>query len=212
MPKINPAYNDPDYAPFPTPIPDQNEMTETPENEDGEEDGDNEKQNADADADAEDENASDEAMDQGEDEELNFEGDTIQLAQDKIISEMITLRDDQYVFAPICFIYKTVLTFSRGREVGGPFLYKPDKSLYKEYYEIIQHPVSLRSILKQVRGIEGRKPHSHKTAFPTWQLFADEMEYIWRNAREFNEEDSEIVDLVNILEVRGLAKNSRGNN
>uniref|UniRef100_A0A093V0T9 Protein polybromo-1 n=2 Tax=Talaromyces marneffei PM1 TaxID=1077442 RepID=A0A093V0T9_TALMA len=180
MPKINPAYNDPNYIPFPTPIPDQNEITETPENEDGEEDGDNQEDNAEADA--EDDKASDQELDQGEDEELNFEGDTIQLAQDKIISEMIPLRDD------------------RGREVGGPFLYKPDKNLYKEYYEIIQHPVSLRSILKQVRGIEGRKPHSHKTAFPTWQLFADEMEYVWGNAREFNEEDSEIVDLVNILE------------
>lgn len=73
--------------------------------------------------------------------------------------------------------------------------------MYKEYYEIIQHPVSLRSLLKQVRGIEGRKPHSNKTAFPTWQMFEDEMEYVWGNAREFNEEDSEIVDLANILEV-----------
>lgn len=86
--------------------------------------------------------------------------------------------------------------------MGAPFLYKPDRNLYKEYYEIIQHPVSLRSLLKQVRGIEGRKPHSRKTAFPTWQMFADEMEYVWGNAREFNEEDSEIVDLANILEVR----------
>ncbi|EED15997.1 polybromo-1, putative [Talaromyces stipitatus ATCC 10500] len=183
MPKINPAYNDPNYTPFPTPIPDQNQTTETPEN-DAEEDGDNQEQNVegDVDADAEDAQPSDQALDQGEEEELSFEGDTIQLAQDKIISEMIHLRDD------------------RGREVGAPFLYKPDKNLYKEYYEIIQHPVSLRSLLKQVRGIEGRKPHSKKTAFPTWQLFADEMEYVWGNAREFNEEDSEIVDLVNILE------------
>lgn len=103
MPKINPAYNDPNYTPFPTPIPDQNETTETPENENGEENGDNEEQNADADADADDDKASDEAMDQGEDEELNFEGDTIQLAQDKIISEMIPLRDDQYVFPTYLF-------------------------------------------------------------------------------------------------------------
>lgn len=96
MPKINPAYNDPNYIPFPTPIPDQNEITETPENEDGEEDGDNQEDNAEADA--EDDKASDQELDQGEDEELNFEGDTIQLAQDKIISEMIPLRDDRCVF------------------------------------------------------------------------------------------------------------------
>lgn len=108
MPKINPAYNDPNYAPFPTPIPDQNESTGTPENEDGEEGGDKEEENAEADA--EDDQASDEAMDQGEDEELNFEGDTIQLAQDKIISEMIPLRDDQYVSA-FAFSFKIHANF-----------------------------------------------------------------------------------------------------
>lgn len=97
MPKINPAYKDPNYAPFPTPIPDQNETTETPENEDGEEDGDNQEEDAEADTDAEEDKASDQELDQGEDKELNFEGDTIQLAQDKIISEMIPLRDDRYV-------------------------------------------------------------------------------------------------------------------
>ncbi|OKL56705.1 hypothetical protein UA08_07846 [Talaromyces atroroseus] len=182
MPKINPAYNDPNYVPFPTPIPDQ-VQTQAP----SDEDADGQDQNADAEIDAEDEKSvqpSDQALEKDEQEELNFEGNTIQLAQDKIISELIHLRDEQ------------------GREVGAPFLYKPDRNLYKEYYEIIQHPVSLRGILKQVRGIEGRKPHSRKTAFPNWRSFANEMDFVWGNAREFNEDDSEIVDLAKILEAQ----------
>lgn len=101
------------------------------------------------------------------------------------------------------FTYSKVylLTLHRGQEVGSPFINKPDKVLYKDYYDVIQHPVSLRSISKQVRGVEGRKPHSHKTAFPTWQLFENEVGYIWHNAREFNEDDSEIVTFANYLEV-----------
>lgn len=86
--------------------------------------------------------------------------------------------------------------------MSAPFLAKPDRNLYKEYYDVIQHPVSLRSLQRQVRGREGRKPHSEKTAFPTWQSFIDEVSYVWRNAREFNEEGSEIVELAGIVEVR----------
>lgn len=40
-----------------------------------------------------------------------------------------------------------------------------------------------------------------KTSFPTWQSFEEEMNYIWRNAREFNEDGSEIVILAGKLEV-----------
>lgn len=99
MPKINPAYNDPNYVPFPTPIPEQAE-TQTSANNDEGLDGQEENADADADADAEDEKSaqpSEQALEKDEHEELSFEGDTIQLAQDKIISEMIHLRDEKYV-------------------------------------------------------------------------------------------------------------------
>jgi hypothetical protein len=36
------------------------------------------------------------------------------------------------------------------------------------------------------------------TAYPTWQSFEEEVSYVWRNAREYNEDDSDI----SILAVR----------
>lgn len=88
-----------------------------------------------------------------------------------------------------------------GQEVAYPFIGKPDRTLYRDYYELIQHPVSLRSIQKKVRGTDSRKNTSKTTAYPTWQSFEEEVSYIWRNAREYNEDDSEISALAGILEV-----------
>jgi hypothetical protein len=52
-----------------------------------------------------------------------------------------------------------------------------------------------------VRGTESRKNPSKTTAFLTWQSFEEEVSYLWRNAREYNEDDSDIVVLAGILEV-----------
>lgn len=94
-----------------------------------------------------------------------------------------------------------VLILGSGQEVAYPFIGKPDRTLYRDYYELIQHPVSLRSIQKKVRGTDSRKNTSKTTAYPTWQSFEEEVSYIWRNAREYNEDDSEISALAGILEV-----------
>lgn len=89
---------------------------------------------------------------------------------------------------------------SSGEDVAYPFIGKPDRNLYRDYYEIIQHPVSLRTIQKQVRGTDSRKNPSKTTAFPTWKSFEEEVAYIWRNAREYNEDGSDISMLAGILE------------
>ncbi|KAJ5139116.1 Bromodomain [Penicillium bovifimosum] len=114
--------------------------------------------------------------------EAGFEGDDLQTAQDKIMSELTRLKDHD------------------GQEVSYPFIGKPDRNLYRDYYEIIQHPVSLRSIQKRVRGTDSRKNTSRTTAYPTWQSFEEEVSYIWRNARDYNEDDSEIAILAGVLE------------
>ncbi|KAL1972139.1 hypothetical protein VTN31DRAFT_7358 [Thermomyces dupontii] len=176
MPSINPAYKDPNYVPFATPIPEEASVKRGK----GEDDAAKDHSKGDgAVGDAQETPAENE---DAKEEDEGFEGKTLQEAQDKIIMELIHLKDDD------------------GREVSAPFLAKPDRNLYKEYYDVIQHPVSLRSLQRQVRGREGRKPHSEKTAFPTWQSFIDEVSYVWRNAREFNEEGSEIVELAGIVE------------
>lgn len=92
------------------------------------------------------------------------------------------------------------MLLSRGEDVAYPFMGKPDRNAYRDYYEIIQHPVSLRSIQKKVRGTDTRKKGTKMTAFPTWQEFEEEVSYIWRNAREYNEDGSEISELAGVLE------------
>ncbi|CAG7936089.1 unnamed protein product [Penicillium olsonii] len=119
---------------------------------------------------------------EAQESEVDFEGDNLQSAQDKIMSELTRLQDDD------------------GQEVAYPFIGKPDRALYRDYYELIQHPVSLRSIQKKVRGTDSRKNTSKTTAYPTWQSFEEEVSFIWRNAREYNEDDSEISALAGILE------------
>ncbi|KAJ5173976.1 Bromodomain [Penicillium coprophilum] len=114
--------------------------------------------------------------------EADFEGDSLQTAQDKIMSELTRLKD------------------SDGEDVSYPFIGKPDRNIYRDYYEIIQHPVSLRSIQKRVRGTDSRKNSSRTTAYPTWQSFEEEVSYVWRNAREYNEDDSDISILAGFLE------------
>ncbi|KAL1961601.1 hypothetical protein VTN77DRAFT_1401 [Rasamsonia byssochlamydoides] len=178
MPKINPAYKDPKYVAFPTPLPD--ELPENPNNE-GMDRQDHQDVEGAVLSTPRDSHPTPPAEDNIH-SESSFEGDSLQEAQDRIISELIQLKDSQ------------------GRDVASPFINKPDRNLYKEYYEIIKHPVSLRSIQKQVRGTDGRKSLPKTTAFPTWQSFEDEVEFIWRNAREFNEDDSEIVAFAGILE------------
>lgn len=88
-----------------------------------------------------------------------------------------------------------------GQEVFYPFLSLPDRTVYKDYYEVIMHPISLRAIFKLVRGTDRRKSSTKGYRFKNWQAFEDEVSYLWVNAREFNEDDSEIVAISHKLEV-----------
>ncbi|GAD92639.1 conserved hypothetical protein [Paecilomyces variotii No. 5] len=176
MPKINPAYKDPKYVAFPTPLPDEepgDEGTAEPDASPKESSDEQQKSRL---------RSTSTAIGKDDKKQSTFEGYSLQSAQDKIISELINLKDVE------------------GTEVGLPFVNKPDRNLYKDYYEIIQHPVSLRTIQRQVRGTDGRKSGARTTAFPTWLSFEEEMEYIWRNAREFNEDGSEIFIYAGVLE------------
>ncbi|KAK2784505.1 hypothetical protein FQN51_004067 [Onygenales sp. PD_10] len=174
MQSINPAYKDPDYVPFSTPLPEEDEEPPGPENEEAAGDQVTEE--------GEKASAQQTPATEGTDNpDYNFEGDSFQSAQEKILSGMIRLKD------------------SDGEEVFFPFLNMPDRNLYSEYYDIIKHPVSLRTLLKRVRGTDGRKNPTKSTPFRTWQAFEEEVSYIWNNAREFNEDGSEIVLLAGSL-------------
>ena len=76
----------------------------------------------------------------------------------------------------------------------------PSRTLLN-YYKLIKHPVSLRGLQKLVRGIKGHAPPSGSTLLKSWKAFEEEASFIWKNAREYNEDSSEIVRLASILQV-----------
>ncbi|KAL9110060.1 MAG: hypothetical protein Q9227_005399 [Pyrenula ochraceoflavens] len=92
-----------------------------------------------------------------------FVNGSLQSAQERIIEDIIQLRDEN------------------GDEIALNFLDLPNKRQYPEYYDQISHPVSLRGIQKKVQG---------KTQYQTWEDFKKEMSYIWENAKLYNQDES----------------------
>ncbi|KAI9806914.1 MAG: hypothetical protein M1833_002572 [Piccolia ochrophora] len=112
-----------------------------------------------------------------------FVGMTFQQAQELIIHEIINLKD------------------AEGQDISEPFLNLPSRSL-RDYYSLIKRPVSLKQIQKRVRGVQGRNDPTGVTIYRTWKQFEDEFRMIWKNAREYNEDDSDISALAGQLEDR----------
>ena len=56
-----------------------------------------------------------------------------------------------------------------------------------------------------VRGIKGRDKPTGVSFFKSWQAFEDEISYIWKNARQYNEDGSEIFELAGEFEVRSVS-------
>lgn len=89
MPSINPAYKDPNYVPFATPIPEEASVKRGK----GEDDAAKDHSKGDgAVGDAQETPAENE---DAKEEDEGFEGKTLQEAQDKIIMELIHLKDDE---------------------------------------------------------------------------------------------------------------------
>jgi len=76
----------------------------------------------------------------------------------------------------------------------------PPRSL-KEYFSIIQNPLSLKGLQKLVRGIHGRNPATGVSEFKGWAAFEEKASLLWENAHYFNEEGSEIYNLATELKV-----------
>ncbi|KAH0539102.1 hypothetical protein FGG08_004340 [Glutinoglossum americanum] len=110
-----------------------------------------------------------------------FEGKSFQEAQKVILAEMVSLKD------------------ADGQEVSYPFVNLPSRKLV-DYFALIKHPVSLKGLDKLVRGVQGRSEATGVSVFKTWKDFEDEVSYIWKNARQYNEDGSEITELAGQLE------------
>lgn len=70
-----------------------------------------------------------------------------------------------------------------------------------DYYKLIKHPVSLQSLLKRARGVQGRSLPTGISDFKTWEQLGEEISYVWRNAQEYNEDESEMYQLAEDFKV-----------
>lgn len=73
-----------------------------------------------------------------------------------------------------------------------------------DYYAIIKTPMSLKGIQKKIRGFHGRNETTGVSDFKSWDAMEAEMTKIWSNAKEYNEDGSEISLLAEELQVSVL--------
>ncbi|KAI4242310.1 MAG: hypothetical protein LQ352_007260 [Teloschistes flavicans] len=192
----NPAYQSGDYKPFPTPVPDdwQDKLAEeTKEADESVDDAEEEEVeqptrgmrtrrassavNASSNARTSGTPAAHPTEGMGE----SFDGDTFQKAQEKIVAEMLDLKNDD------------------DELIVGPFINLPSREL-REYYRVIKHPVSLKSVQKAVGGIKGRDKPTGISYFRSWAAFDEETSCIWKNAYHYNEDGSDISEAARVLE------------
>ncbi|CCU76933.1 Bromodomain containing protein [Blumeria hordei DH14] len=112
-----------------------------------------------------------------------FEGLTFQQAQERIIDDIISKRGSEE---------NDPVTFE-------PFITLPSRKEYKDYYNIITHPVALKDLQRAVRGIRLKTPGISE--FKTWSAFEGEASYIWKNAFLYNEDNSEIFKLAREMQL-----------
>ena len=130
----------------------------------------------------------------------SFDGNTFQQAQEKILTELINLENEKYDDRIFWDTFTNQLQIYSQELISGPFINLPSREL-RDYYRLIKHPVSLKSVQRLVLGIKGRDKPTGVSLFKSWQTLEDEMNYIWTNARTYNEDGSEIFELAGELQV-----------
>ncbi|KAK0660897.1 Protein polybromo-1 [Lasiodiplodia hormozganensis] len=116
-------------------------------------------------------------------QETDFRGKTFQEAQEALIQEFIHYADPE-----------------EGLQIYQPFVNLPNRSL-KEYYATINTPMSLNQVLKRIRGwINREHGFSGTSDFKNWQQLEECARLIWENAREFNEDGSDMYNLAGEFE------------
>jgi hypothetical protein len=137
--------------------------------------------------------------------DYDFEGKSFQEAQQIIISALLSHADSEYARHMNPTSRARANSFSSGLEIFTPFVNLPSRKL-EDYYKLIKHPVSIKSVQKRTRGQHGRASPTGVSDFKTWDAFEEELSYVWKNAREYNEDGSEMYELANEFEVRGCCR------
>ena len=128
----------------------------------------------------------------------NLEGMDFQKAQEQIMEEMIHLQDEEYE-SPRPRV-AVILTDISGSDLALNFLERPDKKRYADYYRKIAKPVALYILQKRTKGVIHNKV-TGVSIYHSWDEFAEDVRLLWKNARAYNEEGSEIYELAGKLEV-----------
>ncbi|KAL8663882.1 MAG: hypothetical protein Q9168_008018 [Polycauliona sp. 1 TL-2023] len=196
MVENNPAYSSKDYKPFPTPVPEDWEPPPLPSTQTKSEEPDVETkaeapESTKATSTRRASSAATGLSNAGESETPAvhapgglgepFDSDTFQIAQEKIIAEMLELTNDD------------------DELIVGPFINLPSRNL-REYYQIIKHPVSLKIVQRAVQGVKGRDKPTGVSNFKSWATFEEETSCIWKNAYHYNEDGSDISEAARVLE------------
>ncbi|KAF2442048.1 Bromodomain-containing protein [Karstenula rhodostoma CBS 690.94] len=112
-----------------------------------------------------------------EGDSTDFKGKSFQQAQEQIVNGLIGYTEPE-----------------SGLQIFQPFVNLPSRSI-KDYYQIIKDPVSLSGVLKKVRGVIGRNAPTGITELKSWDAFEQMMGMIWKNARDYNEDGSDLYNL-----------------
>jgi hypothetical protein len=96
-----------------------------------------------------------------------------------------------------------ILIYSGDYPYYEAFLNLPPRAL-KDYYEIITEPLSLKALMKQVRGQQGRHEPTGISHFKGWAALEDQASLIWKNAYHYNEDGSDIYLQAQELEVESI--------
>jgi hypothetical protein len=137
-----------------------------------------------------------------------YAGLSFQQAQEKVIEDTIEYEESPEYDDNWWYIDECSLTLNQRDAIAtfADFIDLPTRSL-KDYYATIQHPLSLKSLQKVVKGVSGSRGRSSSgggSPFLTWPQFEKEISYIWTNTFEYNMEDSEIYARGKQLEVRWM--------
>lgn len=207
MTEHNPAYKDPNYVPFPTPIPEGLASYTPPETKTPRRDASeprkptvtlslkNRKSSVAADSPSATEPAIGTPVPSGD-----FAGRSFQQAQEQIVNELLTYTEDtESVTSFLNLIISATTDHILSLLIYGPFINLPSRSL-TEYYKTIKKPMSLSAIKKKVTGKHGREDPTGVSDFKSWDNFEDEVSLIWNNAKLFNEDGSEIFVLAEDFE------------
>ncbi|KAL1604074.1 hypothetical protein SLS60_005666 [Paraconiothyrium brasiliense] len=107
----------------------------------------------------------------------DFNGKTFQQAQEQIVNGLINYVEP-----------------ASGLQIFQPFVNLPSRAL-KDYYQLIKDPVSLSGVQKKVRGVIGRNAPTGHTELKSWDAFEQMTSLIWKNARDYNEDGSDLYNL-----------------